>query len=573
MASLTMSDDEMPQMQPMDGEDFDDEGPDDMPLPAELPEGVKKEIITEAPEAEWKTPKRGDEVKVHYVGTLASDGSQFDSSRDRGKPFEFTLGKGQVIKGWDLGVATMKKGEVAKFTLAPEFAYGESGSPPKIPENATLVFEVELLGWTSKDDLFGDEGVIKALIKEGSGWKTPKEKEEVRCTIVVKGADGTVLEEKKEIDYVLGSDTLGAIGKTVDKALAGMKKGEESSLKCTKDYLLGDKTPEGGSIDIELLELFEIKDVSFAKDQSMMKKQVKEGEGWDTPKDASKVTLVVSAITDGSASLPGFTAKTLEFTAGSGEVCDAIECAVLDMKKGEQCSLVCEKVEACVEPKLGITSKPSCQKVVFTLELSDFEKAKDTWSMSEQEKVDFGTSRKEVGSTLFKQGRTELALERYKKVVELFSYTTNFAEDTKEKANALKRVCELNKAACHLKLKQFQDAKKACDSVLTDETDNVKALFRRAQADFGLNEFGTCMKDLRRILELDSQNKEARVLLKQAQAGQKDEDKKVKGLFAKMCKGLSSPARVDAVTTGTDGGDAEAAGEEPAIPEAVAAAA
>merc|ERR1719159_894079 len=129
-----------------------------------LPEGITKEVTIEAPAESWKKPKKGDEVEVHYVGTLESDGSQFDSSRDRGQPFKFTLGRGQVIKGWDLGVATMKKGEVAKFTLAPEFAYGESGSPPKIPENATLVFEVELISWVSQDDLFGDEGVIKAQL-------------------------------------------------------------------------------------------------------------------------------------------------------------------------------------------------------------------------------------------------------------------------------------------------------------------------------------------------------------------------------------------------------------------------
>lgn len=170
-----MSDDELPPVG--SPEDFNDEGSDgdmDFNPPAELPEGIKKEIITEAPSESYKKPKTGDEVTVHYVGTLESDGTEFDSSRARSKPFEFTLGKGQVIKGWDLGVATMKKGEVAKFTLAPEYAYGDEGSPPKIPEKATLIFEVELISWKSKDDLFGDEGVIKTLTKEGSGWKTPK---------------------------------------------------------------------------------------------------------------------------------------------------------------------------------------------------------------------------------------------------------------------------------------------------------------------------------------------------------------------------------------------------------------
>jgi FK506-binding protein 4/5 len=83
---------------------------------------------------------------VHYVGTLL-DGTKFDSSRDRGEPFTFTLGAGHVIKGWDVGVASMKEGELANLICRHDYAYGESGSPPTIPPNATLKFEVELLGW------------------------------------------------------------------------------------------------------------------------------------------------------------------------------------------------------------------------------------------------------------------------------------------------------------------------------------------------------------------------------------------------------------------------------------------
>merc|ERR1739844_174595 len=104
--------------------------------------GVDVETITAGDGTSY--PKKGQTVAVHYTGTL-TNGKKFDSSRDRGKRFEFKLGAGQVIRGWDEGVAQMCKGQRAKLTCSPDFAYGERGFPGVIPQNATLIFDVELL--------------------------------------------------------------------------------------------------------------------------------------------------------------------------------------------------------------------------------------------------------------------------------------------------------------------------------------------------------------------------------------------------------------------------------------------
>jgi peptidylprolyl isomerase len=115
--------------------------------------GVDTTKMTKAPSGLWYTDMAvgqgdpaaaGRTVTVHYTGWLPN-GTKFDSSRDRGEPFAFTLGAGQVIAGWDEGVKGMKVGGRRKLVLPPQLAYGDGGAPPTIPPGATLVFDVEVL--------------------------------------------------------------------------------------------------------------------------------------------------------------------------------------------------------------------------------------------------------------------------------------------------------------------------------------------------------------------------------------------------------------------------------------------
>ena len=123
--------------------------PDPKPRPtvtAKPEKPVPKELITEDLKVgTGPTAEKGDKLKVHYTGRLHKNGKKFDSSVDSGKPFPVTLGEGQVIKGWDQGLVGMKVGGKRKLTIPPDLGYGKAGSPPKIPPNAALVFEIELL--------------------------------------------------------------------------------------------------------------------------------------------------------------------------------------------------------------------------------------------------------------------------------------------------------------------------------------------------------------------------------------------------------------------------------------------
>lgn len=142
--------------------------------------GIMKKILKEADEGALGPPPKGTIVTAHYTGTIEKDGSKFDSSVDRGKPFVFTIGKGQVIDGWDQGFASMKVGEKAMLKIKSDYGYGDNGSPPKIPGGATLMFEVELLDFKEKEvakwEMTTEQRLEKATKLKAEGTESFKAK-------------------------------------------------------------------------------------------------------------------------------------------------------------------------------------------------------------------------------------------------------------------------------------------------------------------------------------------------------------------------------------------------------------
>lgn len=226
--------------------------------------GVLKTVLREGQGDERPYP--GDVVYVHYVGTLESDGSQFDSSRDRGEKFQFDIGKGSVIKGWDLGVATMRRGELSRFAIKSDYGYGDNGSPPKIPGGATLVFEIELFDFHGEDiSEKKDKSVIRRTLKAGDGYQTPNEG--ARCVISLKGVDSNnrVFDERDNVEFEIGEGSRVQIVEGVEQALTRFKKGENSRLFIKSTHAFGAKGNEQFGVAPHTDVVYEVELKSFEK--------------------------------------------------------------------------------------------------------------------------------------------------------------------------------------------------------------------------------------------------------------------------------------------------------------------
>ncbi|XP_064824138.1 peptidyl-prolyl cis-trans isomerase FKBP5 isoform X2 [Oncorhynchus masou masou] len=196
-------------------------------------EGIRKVVKKQGEDGD--RPMIGDKVAVHYTGKLLN-GNKFDSSMDRKKPFIFNLGKGQVIKGLDIGVSSMQRGEVCMLLCKPEYAYGSAGCPPKIPPNAMLQFEVELLSF--KGEVLTDDGGITRRIRvKGEGYNSPNDGSTVH--VHLEGRCGERLFDSRNVHFVVGESEDMGVPLGVDRAMEKMQKGECCMLYLKPKYGFG----------------------------------------------------------------------------------------------------------------------------------------------------------------------------------------------------------------------------------------------------------------------------------------------------------------------------------------------
>ncbi|KAK9813598.1 hypothetical protein WJX73_009452 [Symbiochloris irregularis] len=510
--------------------------------------GVTKRIIEKG--TGWEVPATGDEVSVHYVGTL-EDGTKFDSSRDRGDPFVFELGRGRVIKAWDAGIKTMRKGEKAVLTCKSTYAYGEQGSPPTIPPNATLIFEVELLHWKSTKDITeeGKGGVLKTTLTEGQGYRTPGAKDEVLVEYSLKVKDGDTFLRSPE-GGLEASMADGVVCKAFDLALKKMKQGEKVALIIEPQYgPPQDQLPSGTPADavleaqLELKSWHQVSDVT--EDGLVVKKVLTESSDYNTPNSEATVRIRYTAcLEDGTVIDERAEGNELEFVADEEQVVEGLDLAVMKMKPGEKSVVTIAPKYAWgdQEFKGSKGTVPKGATIVYTVELVSISKAKEAYEMNNAEKLAKASERKEAGNELFRRGSNQAAVKRYKKALDMINYDDQFAAEEKRQSTDIKKSCNLNLAAAYLKLQDYTQSQQAAGKVLVQDASNTKALYRRAQAYLASQDFVEAEQDIKSMLAADSTNRDARLLQRRYREESAAFNNHQRKMYGNMFKPRPAPA-------------------------------
>ncbi|XP_031613381.1 peptidyl-prolyl cis-trans isomerase FKBP5 [Oreochromis aureus] len=225
-------------------------------------QGVIK--VIKHPGVDGDRPMIGDRVTVHYTGKLVT-GKKFDCSRERKEPFSFNVGKGQVLRAWDIGVLSMQRGEVCTLLCKPEYAYGAAGNPDKIPPSSSVVFEMELIKFEG-ESLTGDGGIVRRIKVKGEGYTNPNDGSVVN--VHLEGRCGDRLFDCRDVSFIVGQAEDKSIPLGVDRAMDKMQKGECCLLYLKPKYGFGSEGKPEYKIgpDKDIVYEVTLKDFQRAKD-------------------------------------------------------------------------------------------------------------------------------------------------------------------------------------------------------------------------------------------------------------------------------------------------------------------
>ncbi|KAK9166010.1 hypothetical protein Scep_001201 [Stephania cephalantha] len=473
------------------------------------------------------------------------------------------LGQGQIVTGLDHGIITMKRGEVALFTLTSDLGYGGDGGN-EVPPNSILEFEVELISWIAVVDVCRDGGIIKKVLKKGTRNEQPGDLDEVMVKYDVMLNDGTVVASTPNLEFYIKD---GHFCPALPKAVKTMKSGEHAKLIVQPKYAFGQHGLEAKdgclaipsdsilNIDLELVSFKPVIDVTG--DLKVLKKILKEGEGVHVANEGAAVTIRYTArLEDGTIfETKGFDGSaSFEFVTDEEQVISGLDRAAATMKKGER-ALVTVGPEygfGSTEVKRDLAVVPSCSTTIYEVEMLDFIREKAPWEMNNHDKIEAAGKKKEQGNILFKAGNYQRAEKRYDKAADYVMEDGNLEDEEQKLAKPLRVSCWLNHAACCLKLNKFHDAINLCSKVLGVESQNVKALYRRANAYIEAADLDLSELDIKKALEVDPNNREVKSLyklLKQLQAEKNKADSKLYVNMLATAGGINRKRKIKEIDT------------------------
>ncbi|CAG2053396.1 unnamed protein product [Timema podura] len=343
-----------------------------------------------------------------------------------------------------------------------------------------------------------DGGVLKEIIKEGTGYETPASGSRMRVHYVGKLTNGEKFDSSRDrgepFEFNLGK------GKTDQQFMF-------VSGSVIKAWDLGVATMKKGEIKIEVVD-WTGEDLSQKKDGGIIRYQITKGEGYATPNDGA----VVDVHLVGKYNETVFEEREVTFPIGEGSeygICEGLERALEKFKKGEKSRIVLKSKYAFKELGRPEVNIPPHADVEYVVELKNFEKAKEGWSLDSDGKLEQAKFFKEKGTNYFKAEKYQLALKMYKKIITFLEHELGFEGEKNDERKALLLAAHLNLAMCYLKLTENLEARDECDKALELDPNNIKGLFRRGQAWLGMVEPEKAKADFEMVLKLEPNNKAA----------------------------------------------------------------
>eukprot|EP01018_Ginkgo_biloba_P033395 Gb_29099 [translate_table: standard] len=503
-------------------------------------------------------PQEGDQIIFHYT-TRTENGAIVESTRSehggRGYPIKLVLGKSKMILGWEEGITSMLKGEVAMLRVKPELHYGDQNCPVEVPEDfpksEELLFEIELLDFFKVKVITEDLGVTKRVLTEGEGWETPREPYEVKVWVTARSNDGSTIlsfNEGELFHFTIGKKQVPA---GLEMGIGSMTRREKAIIYVSGSYITAasampslQSSFEEVQFEVEIVQIVQVRDM--LGDGRVIKRRIRDGTGefpMDCPLQDSLLRVHYKGMLPDEGGKVFYDTRIdrngqpVEFGSGEGLVPEGLEMCIRLMLPNE-IALVSSTSDYAYDKFLRPENVPEGANIQWEVELLEFEKQKDWTGLNFKEIMDEAEKIKSIGNRLFKEGKYELAKAKYEKVLKDFNYVNPQDDEEGKIFVQTRNSLHLNVAACYQKIGECKKSIESCNKVLGENPGHVKALYRRGIAYMENGDFDEARKDFNLMIDVDksSEPDATSALIKLRRKEQEAENKtrkQFKGLFDK----------------------------------------